>query len=153
MNSANQRSIFLRATLTWLIFIPIAFLNATIRELVYKPFAGDLAAHQISTVIAAAAFFILAYLRLRNHLQAVNRSSLALIGCMWVAMTVLFEFGMGRLVNGASWDRMLYDYNILEGRIWVLLLVTIFVTPFIVKQLVNRKHNNKPGVRLEQPSY
>ncbi|MFL5740403.1 MAG: hypothetical protein ACJ75B_09320 [Flavisolibacter sp.] len=139
MTFSNQYNIFLRAAITWLLFIPIVFINATIRELVYKPFVGELAAHQISTVLASAAFFILAYLRFRNHVQTVSKSSLFLIGCMWLIMTVLFEFALGRFVTGASWNKIFYDYNILEGRIWILLLITLLVTPFIVKQLTPTK--------------
>lgn len=140
MNSHNQQNVYARAAITWLLFIPIVFLNATVRELVYKPVTGELAAHQISTVIASVAFFILAYFRFRNHLQAVSGSSLFLIGSMWLLMTVLFEFGLGQYVTGASWDKLLYDYNIMQGRIWILLLMTLLLTPFVIKKLatVNR---------------
>jgi hypothetical protein len=134
MTFSNHHNLLWRAAITWLLFIPIAVLNGVVREAVYKSFTGELAAHQISTVIAALAFFILAYIRLRNHLQGVNGKSLLLIGSMWLIMTVLFEFALGRFVTGASWDKILYDYNILEGRIWVLLLITLLITPFIVKQ-------------------
>jgi hypothetical protein len=142
MNFSNQQHIFWRAATTWLLFIPIVFLNATIRELLYKPITGELTAHQISTVIASVGFFILAYFRFRGHLQTVGRTSLFLIGCMWLMMTVLFEFALGRFVTGSSWDELFYDYNILEGRIWVLLLITVFATPFIVEQLTSANISN-----------
>ena len=135
----NDHNIFFRSVITWLLFIPIVFINATIRELVYKPLTGELAAHQISTVIASATFFILAYFHLRNYLQTVSNSSLFQIGFMWVIMTVPFEFALGRIVTGASWDKLLFDYNILEGRIWIMLLIAELATPFGIKQLKNLK--------------
>jgi len=35
----------------WFIFMILAIINAGIRNNVYKPIVGDLAAHQISTII------------------------------------------------------------------------------------------------------
>jgi len=136
-SKAQEHNIIFRAFFTWLLFIPVVFLNATVRELVYKPLIGGLAAHQISTVIGSVAFLTLAYFHLRHYVQGVNKNRLFGIGFMWVLLTILFEFGLGRLVTGASWDKLFYDYNILEGRIWILLLLTLSLTPFIVKHMVS----------------
>ena len=35
-------------------------------------------------------------------------------------MTLTFEFGFGRLVEGLSWSTMLADYDVTSDRIWVL---------------------------------
>lgn len=36
---------------------------------------------------------------------------------MWVVLTVLFEFSLGRLTK-KSWEYLFQNYNILEGHIW-----------------------------------
>jgi hypothetical protein len=133
----NHQTIFSRAIITWILFIPIVFANATIRELFYKRFIGELAAHQISTIIAIVAFVLLAFFVLHHSLYNTSNIKLLLIGLMWVSMTAAFEFALGRFVDGASWDKLLYDYNLSEGRIWTLLLLAILITPFIVKYLIN----------------
>ena len=34
------------------------------------------------------------------------------MGTGWLALTVVFEFGFGRLVAKQSWDELLADYNV-----------------------------------------
>jgi len=46
-------------------------------------------------------------------------------------MTVCFEFFFGHYVAGHPWSRLFHDYNILDGRIWGLLLVWITVAPYV----------------------
>ena len=136
MDSNNQHTIYFKAIITWLWFMPIAFINGVLREFTYKPFTGELAAHQISTIMASAAFFALAYFRLHHYLRTTSRSNLFLIGSVWVVATVVFEFLSGRFISGSTWERLLYDYNITEGRIWILLLVTMLLTPLVIKTIV-----------------
>ena len=135
MNFSNRHNLFYRAVITWLLFIPVVFANAAIRDLLYKPYTGELPAHQISTVTASLAFVLLAHFVIRDCLYSASTIRLWLIGLLWVALTVTFEFALGRLVTGASWNKLLYDYNVFKGRIWTLLLLTLLVTPFIVRYM------------------
>ena len=139
MNFKSQHNIYFRAILTWLLFIPIVFMNAAVRELVYKSFTGELRAHQVSTITGAVAFFLLAFFLLRHYMYNTPNDKLLSIGLMWVALTIVFEFGLGIFVTGASWSEMLYDYNIGQGRIWIFFLVIILITPFIIKHFVSVK--------------
>jgi hypothetical protein len=50
-------------------------------------------------------------------------------------MTVAFEFLFGHYVMGHTWERLLQDYNILAGRIWILFLVFTAAAPYIVYRL------------------
>jgi hypothetical protein len=50
---------------------------------------------------------------------------------MWLALTVAFEFLFGRFARGISWNELLSDYNILAGRLWVLVLVWVTLAPYI----------------------
>jgi len=54
------------------------------------------------------------------------------IGTMWLALTLLFEFGWGHFVMGRSWDELLVDYDILKGRLWVLVLMFTLLAPLIM---------------------
>lgn len=126
-----------RPIITWFLFIHIAITNGIVREKLYKPFAGDLFSHQISTVIAAAAYISLSYFMLRNHVATATNAQLFGIGLMWVLMTIAFEFGFGHYIDKVPWERLLADYNIFKGHVWGLFLLVIFYTPYIVKTLKN----------------
>ena len=143
MKQLVYRALYKRAILTWLLFIPLVILNGAVREAVYKPVAGELAAHQISTVIATAAFLALAYFRLRSQLSTVPKHILYRIGLAWVAFTVLFEIGLGRFILDASWEKLFWDYNLLAGRVWSLFLLVVFFTPVVVKQILFFKKTTK----------
>jgi membrane protease YdiL (CAAX protease family) len=140
MNFKSTHNIYVRAILAWLLFIPIVFMNAAVRELIYKPFTGELLARQVSTVTGSVAFFLLAYFLLRHYIYNTPNDKLLLIGLTWVALTIVFEFGLGIFVTGASWSEMLYDYNLRQGRIWIFFLVIILITPIIIKYFVSAKN-------------
>jgi hypothetical protein len=132
MKPVNYKQVFSRSLVTWTMFIPIAVLNGAFREAVYKPFTGELAAHQISTIIACIAFFTLVYFRLKNQVPDTPKVILYRIGVMWVGMTILFEFSLAG-VTGAKWQQLFHDYNILKGRIWGLFLLIVLYTPVVLK--------------------
>ena len=140
MNFKSKHNIYVRAILAWILFIPIVFMNAAFRELVYKPFTGELLAHQVSTITGSVAFFLLAYFLLRHYMYNTPNDKLLFIGFMWVVLTIVFEFGLGIFVTGASWNKMLNDYNIGQGRIWIFFLVIILITPFVIKYFVSAKN-------------
>src|SRR5687768_14337220 len=98
--------LFIRAIGTWLLFLPVVMVNGAVREAVYKPIVGGLAAHQLGTVVAAVAFFTLAHFRFKDHLFTVPKSILYQLCLMWVALTVLFEILLGRVILNASWEKI-----------------------------------------------
>jgi len=59
----------------------------------------------------------------------LDRGRLIALGIGWAAATVLFEFGFGHWVAGHPWSRLVADYDLLAGRIWVLVLLTLLIGP------------------------
>lgn len=115
--------------LFWLPMIVLAFANAALRQLVFIKYFSELLAHQFSTLTliglcAVYTGFVFPYLSLQSSRQAL------LLGAVWVVLTVLFEFSLGRLVN-RSWDSLLQDYNIFAGRIWPFFLVCLLFLPYV----------------------
>ena len=53
------------------------------------------------------------------------------------SLTVAFEFGLG-YSRGLSWNEMLADYNILAGRLWLLVPVTLLASPALAFRLRRR---------------
>ncbi|MDH3304787.1 MAG: hypothetical protein OEM50_03900 [Gammaproteobacteria bacterium] len=50
-------------------------------------------------------------------------------------MTIVFELGFGHFVPGRSFSRLVADYNLLQGRVWVLFLVWVAVMPYLFFKL------------------
>jgi hypothetical protein len=119
--------------LTWLGFMVIAIINGVVRNSVYKPYVGDLLAHQISTIIIILLFSIVIKFTLQPYLSQLTYFQLFLIGLIWVAMTIAFEFTAGHYLFGNSWENLLADYNIFKGRLWILVLLTELLAPIYFK--------------------
>ena len=47
-------------------------------------------------------------------------------------MESIFEFLFGHYVGKHSWSRLFHDYNILEGRLWSLVLMAIALAPYVM---------------------
>ena len=118
-----------KAVALWIVLLVFAIALAGVREAALAPALGDFRAHQVETVafcavVAAVAFFGVRWMR------ATRRQGIR-VGLLWLAMTLLFEFGVFGLALGHPWPELLADYNILEGRLWPLVLVTELVAPAI----------------------
>jgi hypothetical protein len=119
---------FARALAVWLILVVLAILNGSIRNLVVTPRVGEHAGHLISTVTLSAAILVVAWLAI-GWIGPTDRQAAIAVGLFWLALTVLFEFGAGHYVFGNSWARLLADYNVLAGRVWVVVLLVTVLAP------------------------
>jgi hypothetical protein len=119
-----------RYVLAWLPMVLIAILNGALRESWYRKFLGELHAHQLSTLTGAVLFAVYIWALSRLWPLASGRQALA-VGVIWLAMTVCFEWLFGHFVAGPSWRRLLQDYNICAGRVWVMLLLWVTVAPYV----------------------
>lgn len=121
---------------TWFLFMLLAIINAGIRNSVYTPAIGDLRAHQLSTIIFILLILLVTYLFLRfSNIQLSDKDAF-ILGSIWLLLTICFEFLAGHFVFGNPWDKLVADYNILRGRIWSLVLITIFFAPYLTKKLL-----------------
>ncbi len=99
----------------WLLFGIVAVLNGLLRVNVIAPRIGELLAHYVATLILCAVILVGSCALVK--LQAIEQTStLLLVGVMWLVATVIFEFIFGHYVVGHPWERLLADYNVLEGR-------------------------------------
>ena len=115
----------------WFIFLMAAILNGAFRENFVEPRVGEYVGHVISTLILISVVLVVTFLFLSNVTIAYSTTDLVLIGAFWVIVTVLFEFLFFHYGRGESWDTLLADYNILKGRLWSLVLVTVFIAPLL----------------------
>ena len=116
--------------LAWIPMVFIAIGNAAIRETLFAKRLGDHRAHQLSCATGIFLFAIYGWALVRVWPPASSGEALA-IGLVWFALTVAFEFTFGHFARGISWGELLGDYNILTGRLWVLVLLWVTVAPWI----------------------
>ena len=114
--------------LFWLGMPLLAILNAVVRERVYQNALGKLKAHQLSTATLIIIIGIYSWLislgwKLESAGQALT------VGGIWLVLTVAFEFGFGRLVMKHPWERLLHDYSIRKGRVWILVPLWTLLAP------------------------
>ncbi len=122
--------VFLIYAAGWVGMAILAILNGAAREKIYARFMPELAAHQLSTLIAIVLFG--AYIWLLGKIRPLESSGQAVaIGCTWLAMTVSFEFVFGHFVMQHSWDKLLHDYNLFKGRVWLLVLLWTSAAPYL----------------------
>lgn len=133
-----ELKLLVSALAIWLLFVVLAIINGVIRNAVYAPRMGEWEGHVVSTIIAICYTVLVVYLFLAYTPAAYTRTDLILIGILWLSMTVAFEFLFGHYVVGHSWERLLADYNILEGRVWLLLLLTVVLSPYVIGVLLKK---------------
>lgn len=126
--------IVLKYTLAWVGLLVVAILNAALRESGYGKFVGELAAHQIST-FTGIIFFGLCIWGLSKLWPLESPGQAIVIGTIWLVLTVAFEFLFGHYFMGHPWSKLLRDYNLLEGRLWVLILLWIGIAPYLFYRL------------------
>jgi len=115
-----------RAMVAWLALMVIAIANGALREYLLVPRLGPKLGHVASTLLLCVFIFIVAWL-LTPWIGARQSADSWKVGALWLALTLGFEFLGGYYIFLNSWERLLADYNILQGRIWVLVpIVTLF---------------------------
>ncbi len=122
-------NIFLKYFIAWFPMLILAILNGTLREFGFKKYFSELTAHQLSTVTLLILFT--ASMAFMVKMFPPESSSQALwLGLFWMVLTLIFEFGFGRL-QGNSWEKLLQDYYIWKGRIWVLIPIALAIGPYL----------------------
>lgn len=124
----------LKYTIAWLGLVIVAIINGTIREKGYKQYTSELRAHQISTFTGIILFGVCVYiLNLVWEIQSTGQA--IAIGLIWLALTIVFEFVFGHFVMKHPWSKLLHDYNILKGRLWLLILIWTAIAPYVFYKL------------------
>jgi hypothetical protein len=121
-------SLAARAVSMWLVILIAMLGNGALRVTVFEPRWGEATARQVASILGVLLVLALSRAFVRR-LERPARAQLLGVGVLWLALTVCFEFGMGRFVSHLSWEAMLADYNLLEGRLWPLVLLATLLGP------------------------
>lgn len=124
-------------TLAWIPMMFIGIVNGIARTMGYARYMSELVAHQVSVVTGIALLGSYVWLLVRRRPLQSARQALS-VGGIWLGLTILFEFVFGHYVVGHPWSALLHDYNVLAGRLWVLVLGWTGIAPYVFYRLTSR---------------
>ena len=127
----------IKAIAVWALILPLAILNGAFREAVLLPSLGNPWAQALSGLLLSACIIAVAVVFVP---RLVRRGSMQpwQMGALWLALTLVFEFGFGRLVLGRSWPDLLAAYTFADGNIWPLVLLITAAAPSLAARLPGR---------------
>jgi hypothetical protein len=120
----------IRSFLIWLLFIPLAVLNGALRDLLLTPALGETMGRAISSLTLSLLIFSLTLLFVKK-LGVNTVPGLYIVGGFWLVLTMLFEFTFFIVIMGHPMDVLFEDYDLFRGRLWLLVLITTFFSPFL----------------------
>lgn len=122
--------LWLRAVAVWLVLIAAETVHGTLRTLFLQPHLGDFRARQVSVFTGMALILLIAWL-FSGWLRAGSTRELLSVGALWLVLTVLFEIGLGRLVLGYPWERILSDYDLSRGGLLAFGMIVLVLAPLL----------------------
>ena len=127
-------NLFLKASIIWVIIALFAIMNGIFRENVLVSILGQHMAVSVSGIMLSIIVFIVTYLFFpfigKHHTLAYF-----FIGLQWVVMTLMFEFVFGHYVMGKPWTSIFQVFNIMEGNLFIIVLVVSLFSPILAAKL------------------
>lgn len=123
---------WLRIVAVWALILVGAIANGALREAVLVPLWGRPTALVasgllLSAVVLAVAIVLARWMRLPSRPSAATVAA----GVLWLGLTLAFEFGFGRGVQGRSWSELLQAYSFEGGNLWPLVLLITLAAPSV----------------------
>lgn len=128
-------SMVARAAAVWFVLLLAAVAAAAVRTGVLEPRFGESTAHVVGTLFVMLVFVAIIWQAAPWVVPDLARARLASVGLSWTVATVAFEFGFGHYIMGHSWSRLLADYDLTSGRLWILVLLTLLLMPLLTGAL------------------
>jgi len=125
-------TMLIRALIIWFGLLALAIVNGGLREIAIVPRTGDVVGHAISSVTLSAAIVALSWFTIAWIGPRSTRDAW-MIGVLWLVLTLGFEFLAGHYLFGNPWNQLWADYDVLHGRIWILVLLATFVAPVLAR--------------------
>ena len=125
-----RMSKLIKSLLIWLCFVPLAVANGVFRDSLLCGWLGGALALPVSGLILSCLIFAVTWFLLPCVVTVSGRDGFR-IGCVWTVLTVLFEFLLG-VAGGQSVPDLLSAYNPFTGNLWLLVVISVFLSPVIV---------------------
>jgi hypothetical protein len=126
-----------KAAIAWLGLFVVMFMNGAARVVLLQPQLGEDRARQVASLTGVVLVLLASWVFVRTS-PRVKSAQLLWVGAGWLAGTMAFEFLFGHFVSGHSWRALLADYNILKGRLWSLILISVCLGPWLCGAMARR---------------
>lgn len=107
------------------------------RRLFVEPLLGDMPSRQTGVLLGSAFIVLITVLNIRS-MELVSPGQQLKAGGLWVVLTLVFELGLG-LLTGASWERMLSDYDPRQGGLMIFGLLFMLFSPFLISKFNQKR--------------
>ena len=125
---------YIQAVAIWFLIIPLAIINGGLRENILIKL-GDMAL-PLSGIILSICIFVVAYL-LIPKIKNCKQMDYVIFGIIWFVLTNLFDLFM-YISEGGGIKDLLGSYNFLKGNLWILVVITTFLSPIVVSKIRKR---------------
>lgn len=125
-------SLLVRSGLVWLLLLVTAIANGAVRQGWLIPAWGEAVGHVLSTLVLSLLILGVGWL-LSGWLDIASNAEEWLVGAVWLVLTLTFEFIGGRFLFGIPWEKLLADYNLAQGRVWLLVPLITLLTPRLTR--------------------
>lgn len=122
---------YIQAIGIWFLIVPLAILNGGLRENILVKL-GSIAL-PLSGIILSICIFVVALL-LIPKIKECKLKDYIIFGIIWFVLTNLFDLLM-YISEGKGINELLNSYNFLNGNLWILVVITTFVSPIIVSKI------------------
>lgn len=126
--------LILKALAVWLLILICAVLNGTFRESVLVPRLGSIPAF-ITSGILLSLCIVAVSAALVPWFGQRPVSGYLLLGVFWLVLTLVFEFGFGRVLQHKTWPQLLEAYTFRGGNLWPLVLIVTTLAPLLAAYL------------------
>jgi hypothetical protein len=120
--------VIIRTLVVWFVLLVLAMLNGAGREALLVPRLGPAMAHVISTLTLSVLIAATTWIAVPWIAPPTARAALA-TGATWLVMTLAFEFLAGHYLFGKPWPVLVADYNLVRGRVWILVPLVTLLAP------------------------
>ena len=120
-----------RVEFAWILLLAVAFVNGAVRELALQRTLGFNVhfAHQLSC-LTGVLFFTGTLLLIWKWLNIATLKQAVETGLVWVFATAIFETFI--LNRNLSWTEIYQTYNLAQGELWALVLMSTGVLPVLI---------------------
>jgi hypothetical protein len=146
-----MRVLFGKALWVWVIFFLLAVVNGFLREATYLPTWGELWGRVAGAAILLLAMLLVMYVFLRGNAALLTRPRLVLLGVLWLGLSLFFEFAVSHWVMEEPWERVLAHYNVLTGRLRVLVRLAELLGPIALGGRLLRARMSDPTDEALEP--
>lgn len=115
--------------LAWVLMLLVSIANGAVRNFTYGKQIDKLTAHQSSSVSSVLLLGVVTWGYVCLYPPASHREAV-LIGLPWMILTIAFELVILHYVGSPSWLALFANYNVLEGRVWVVVLLWLATAPY-----------------------